>query len=92
MAKIHGEKRKAGTYYRLSVTIDGMRVRVGLGYDLDRKALNKLEDHAHRLECLKEFGEKPDARLVSELNKTYSDDLLSKLADLGLLDRPAPKT
>lgn len=87
MARIHKEKRDRGVYQRLLVVVEGVKKRISLGYDHDERTLNKLEFLAGKLESLHQVGERPDASLT----KGLSVELLSKFAEVGLIQEPPPK-
>lgn len=91
MARLHREKRARRTYWRLKVQVDGETHRLGLGYDLDENALKKLEVVASKLESLQAVGERPDSKLVTQLNRELSNELLSKFAEVGLISRATAK-
>lgn len=91
MASITTEEKNGKTYYRLRITVSGKVHRINLGFDQNQRALNKLLDYASDLEGLHKLGDKPDIRMMSELNEKYSTELLDKLSKIGLIAKPAPK-
>ncbi|SMP42450.1 Integrase [Neorhodopirellula lusitana] len=91
MASITKEEKNGRTYYRLRVIVGGKVHRINLGFGHSQRALSKILEHASDLEALHKLGEKPDIRLMSELNEKYSTELLDKLSKIGLIAKAAPK-
>jgi integrase len=90
MAKVYIEKKNGKDYARLWITINGKRLKKGLGYKLSAKAIRKLETIATELEGYKIVNEKPDPKLVMEVDK-LSNALVVWFVSIGLISTPIPR-